>query len=90
MKNTLLKSLRANPDVAAIALLVALLAPGVGQANSRLSLIFTADRSARQFDVRAQQLWQRLEDRMRSFEDRFQRATQPSRRYSESLDIAAE
>lgn len=90
MKPSLLASLRANPDVAAIALLVALLVPGVSHAGTGLSLIFTADRSARELDARAEQLWQRLEDRMQSFEERFQRAAQPPRRHSESLDIAAE
>ncbi len=90
MKNSLFASLRANPDVAAIALLIALLVPGVGHANSSLSLIFTADRSSRELDVRARKLWQRLEDRMRSFEDRFDRAASPERPSSESLGIAAE
>lgn len=90
MKRSVIESLRGNPDVAAIALLLALLIPGAGQANSSLSLIFTTDRPAHALDVRAQQVWQRLEDRMRRFEERFERVAAPSQRSGETLDIAAE
>lgn len=88
MRHSLSRILSANPDVAAIVLLIALLVPVTSQATPNLSLIFAGNTAARSLDVRAEKLWQRLEDRMRRFEDRFQQAGQ-TRRPSETLDFAA-
>jgi hypothetical protein len=80
--------LRSNPDVAAIAVAIALLVPMAGSATPNLSLIFAGKTVGSGLEVRAEKLWQRLEDRMKRFEDRFEQAAE-RRRPSEVLDYAA-
>jgi hypothetical protein len=62
--------LRANPDVAALALLITLLVPQLG-AKPVVNRLTFASRPA------AERVWQRLENKMRSFEQRFDRVAPP-------------
>ncbi|GEM_PF-6394104 len=77
MTRGILQSLRANPDIAAIAVIAVLFTANLGYAGPRMSLTFASDRTAYEMDQRAIRVWERLEQRMRSFEERFNRAAVP-------------
>jgi hypothetical protein len=80
MSDRLSSLLRANPDVLALALIVALTVPSLGAAQPRLSLIFAANRPAQSLELRGERVWQRLEQQMRRFEQRFDRLAPPRAR----------
>jgi len=69
--------LRANVDIVAIAMIAVTFTANMGFARPRMSLIYASDRTAYELDERAQRVWDRLERKMRSFEERFNRAAVP-------------
>ena len=70
MKRDLASLLRANPDIAALALLITLLVPQLSAKPNALHLTFASRPSA-------ERVWQRLENKMRQFEQRFDRIAPP-------------
>ncbi len=70
MNRDLAAVLRANPDVAALALLITLLVPQLSAKPNRFHLTFASRPNA-------ERVWQRLENKMRLFEQRFDRVAPP-------------
>lgn len=83
MKDDLSTVIRANPDIAALALLVVLLVPPIGVQPNPLRLIFASRPSA-------ESVWQRLDYKMRRFEQRFDRAVPPRVRTARAHALASE
>lgn len=81
MKLKLASFLRANPDIVALALLIAVCLPVSAAARPKLHLTFASDqqneRVLNKLEIRGQRVWQRLEDRMRRFEEKFDRMSMP-------------
>jgi len=81
MKLKLASFLRTNPDVVALALLLAVCLPMSAVARPKLHLTFASDqvheRVLNKLEERGQRVWQRLEDRMRRFEEKFDRMSMP-------------
>ncbi len=73
MKPFPFEKLRRNPDIAALALLVALLVPALDAKPESFHLTLASRPSA-------ERVWQRLETRMRDFERKFERYVQPETR----------
>ena len=77
MKNML----SSNPDVLALAMIVALGVPTAGFAKPKMQFMFASDmeteRSLVRMEERSQRVWQRLEDRMREFEKKFNTISGP-------------
>jgi hypothetical protein len=76
MKSSLWHSLNANPDLAAIGLLVVLLTSGGGPSSPRLSLIFASDRPAALLADRAREVCGQLDHQMRGLEERLEHAAE--------------
>ena len=71
MNRDLASSLRANPDIAALALLITFLVPQLSAKPNSFRLTLASRPTA-------ERVWQRLENKMRTFEQRFDRVA-PSR-----------
>ncbi|MGJ5815375.1 hypothetical protein [Paludibaculum fermentans] len=73
--------LRTNPDVVALAVLLAVCLPMSAVARPKLHLTFASDqqheRTLNKLEERGQRVWQRLEDRMRRFEEKFDKMSLP-------------
>jgi len=83
MKRDLASILRANPDVAAMALLITLLVPQLGAKPNAIRLTLASRPTA-------EQIWQRLETKMRLFEERFDRVVPPKVRCVATPEVASE
>jgi len=73
--------LRSHPDAIAIAALVVylLVAPAI-EARPRMELtLASAKRGGQTLEQKGQRVWQRLEERLRRYEDRFERVAPPAR-----------
>lgn len=70
MNRDLASLLRANPDVAALALLITLLVPQLGAKPNSIRLTLASRPTA-------ECVWQRLENKMRLFEQRFDKVVPP-------------
>ncbi|WP_321473038.1 hypothetical protein [uncultured Paludibaculum sp.] len=81
MKLKFASFLRANPDIVALALLLAVCLPMSAVARPKLHLTFASDqqheRVLNKLEERGQRVWQRLEDRMRRFEEKFDKMSMP-------------
>ena len=83
MNRGLAALLRDNPDIAALALLITLLVPLLGAKPNAFHLTLASRPSA-------ERVWQRLENKMRLFEQRFDRVAPPRVRSVASPDIESE
>jgi hypothetical protein len=83
MKSDLASLLRANPDVASLALLITLLVPQLGAKPNAFHLTLASRPTA-------ERVWQRLENKMRLFEQRFDRVAQPRVRCVTTPEIESE
>jgi hypothetical protein len=83
MNRDLAAVLRANPDVAALALLITLLVPQLGVKPGGFHLTFASR-------PKAERVWQRLENKMRLFEQRFSRIAPPRVRCVTAPEIESE
>lgn len=70
MNRDLASLLRANPDIAALALLITLLVPQLGAKPAAFHLSLASRPTA-------ERVWQRLDRQMRLFEQRFDRIAPP-------------
>jgi hypothetical protein len=70
MNRDLAALLRANPDVAALALLITLLVPQLSARPKGFHLTLASRPNA-------ERVWQRLENKMRLFQQRFEKVTPP-------------
>lgn len=73
---------RTNPDIIALAVIVVLALPAVSAAKPKLQVMYASnrvtERSLIKLEQRGQRVWQRLEERMRRFEEKFD-SVAPSR-----------
>jgi len=83
MNRDLARQLRDNPDIAALALLITLLVPQLGAAP-RSARLMLASRPT------AERVWQRLENKMRLFEQRFDKVAPPRVRSVAVPDLESE
>ena len=83
MNRDLASLLRANPDVAALALLITLLVPQLSAKPNTFKLTLASRPTA-------ERVWQRLENKMRLFEQRFDRVAPPRVRCVTALEIESE
>ncbi|HEY3441290.1 MAG TPA: hypothetical protein VGK29_11080 [Paludibaculum sp.] len=86
MNRDLARQLRDNPDIAALALLITLLVPQLGGTPRSIRLTLASRSTA----PTAERIWQRLENKMRMFEQRFDKVAPPRARCVNTPDVEAE
>lgn len=85
---------RTNPDVIALAMIVTLALPFVGAAKPKMQVLYASnrvtERSLMKLEERGQRVWQRLEERMRRFEQKFDSVAAPASRPASCTEIDSE
>lgn len=85
---------RTNPDVVALAMIVVLALPAVGAAKPKMQVLYASnrvtERSLMKLEERGQRVWQRLEERMRRFEEKFDSVAAPASRPASCTEIDSE
>ncbi len=87
---------RTNPDVVALAMIIVLIlaVPMVGAAKPKLQVMYASnrvtERSLMKLEQRGQRVWQRLEERMRRFEEKFDSVAAPTARPAACTEIDSE